>query len=113
MINTFISRIAALAFFGAASMAIVPAAKADMVFHNVTDRPLHFEISCGGSGTDEWTVSPHGMRSLYCNNGAQVAEVRILTDHDTYETVVRDTVWDGAVYNIGYDGEGDVNLRRV
>jgi hypothetical protein len=99
---------AALLTLGAAS-----AARADVRFHNVTDQPIHFSITCDGDGKDTWTVAPHSSKDLYCNNGSHAAQVVIRTDHGNHDEVVRATVWDGREYKLGYDTDGDVNIWRL
>ena len=87
-------------------------AHANMVFRNITDRTLRFEITCNDGRTDLWSVAPYAYRSLYCNNGSPVARVRIRTNHGYDEMVVRMTVYDGQAYVLGYDRDGDVNIWR-
>jgi hypothetical protein len=95
------------------TMGTVSAARADMRFHNVTDQPIHFSISCADEEMDTWTVEPWTTKALYCDNGSPSAEVVIRTDHGTHDEVVRATVWDGRGYNLGFDGDGDVNIWRM
>jgi hypothetical protein len=104
------TRIAAAAFGGLALVGLTTAARADMLFHNLTGQTLHFSISCDGTGSDQWSIYPNDTGKLVCNNGSQAARVVIRTDHGPYDEVVRATVHDGGAYNLGYDRDGDVSI---
>jgi hypothetical protein len=95
------------------TLGAVSAARAEMMFRNSTDQPVHFSISCDGDGQDHWTVAPYGTRSLFCNNGSRAAVVEIVTTHGGYDDVVHYTVWDGQTYKLGYDRDGDVNMWQL
>jgi hypothetical protein len=95
------------------SLGAVSAARADVRFHNETDQPVHFSITCNGDEADTWTISPHGTKDLYCDNGSSAAMVEIRTDHGNHDEVVHATVWDGSAYVLGFDDDGDVNIWRM
>jgi hypothetical protein len=112
MSTIFTSRLVA---FGAAALltaGVASTARADVAFRNVTGEPIHFGFSCDGYGQDAWTVAPYRTLSIYCNNGSRVATVEIRTAHRHHDEVVRSTVWDGRTYELGFDGDGDVNIWR-
>ncbi len=83
-----------------------------MVFRNLTGRMVHFDITCNDGVIDGWNIAPHGWRSIFCNNGSRVARVRIRTNRGDFERVVRTTVFDGQVYVLDYDRNGEVNIWR-
>ena len=87
-------------------------AHANMVFRNLTGQTVHFDITCNDGVIDGWNIAPHGWRSIFCNNGSQVARVRIRTNRGDFERVVRTTVFDGQVYVLDYDRCGAVNIWR-
>jgi hypothetical protein len=100
---------AALMTVGAAS-----GARANILFRNVTGQALHFAISCDDSSQDTWTVAPYRTLSIYCKDPeVHAATVEITTAHRHHDEVVRRTVWDGLVYNLEFDADGDVNIWRV
>ena len=104
------------ALFVAAVLALgltAGAARADVLFHNDTDRPVHFGLSCTTNGQDKWTVAPHKTASIYCNNGNETPRVEIRTTHGDQDMVVRGTVHDGVSYRLGYDNDGDMNIFRL
>jgi len=90
---------------GTASMA-----HADVLFHNITDQPIVFSMSCNGNGFDEYTVAPGGDQQLYCTNGSPSAQVKIITNDGDHDEVVHAIVWNGQRYELGYDEDGDVNI---
>jgi hypothetical protein len=92
------------------SCGMVGAANADMIFHNSTDVPIHFGITCTGDHFDWRTVSPHATDSLVCVSGSERAMVEIRTDRGSVDHVVHAIVHDGDRYRLDYDGEGDVNI---
>jgi hypothetical protein len=96
---------AALLMFGAVS-----GANAAVLFHNTTDRPIIFGITCGGQAFDRWTVAPYDSKSIYCTNGLYPALVEIRTNRGDHDEVVRALVRDGALYDLYYDRDGDVNI---
>ena len=107
----FNSRIvAAAAALGLVAFGGASAAKADVVFHNLTSQSIHFTMSCTGNGSDLWTIAPHASGSIYCRNDSPAALVVIRTNHGGYDEVVRKTVVDGVSYDIGYDRDGDVSI---
>jgi hypothetical protein len=110
------NRIRSLLLGGAllAATGMASAAHADMVFANATDESVVFTFHCAGGTYDRWTVPSGQQLSLYCNNGADAASVRIVTrEPDGSQTTVSGTVFDGRTYRIEFDADGDVSYRRI
>jgi hypothetical protein len=101
---------AAAAVAGLVTLGGARAAKADVIFHNLTTQPIHFTMACTSGGGDAWTIDPLASGAIYCKNDSPAAVVVIRTNHGGYDEVVRRVVVDGSSYNIGYDRAGDVSI---
>ncbi len=96
------------------TLGAVQAAHASIHFTNITDNALRIQLRCDDdSVTTLWKIEPHATANIFCRNGANVAHLRINTNQDGEERVVRGLVYDGSTYLLGYDGEGDVSFKSV
>ncbi len=98
-----------------ATLGAAQAAHASIHFTNITDNALRFQLRCeDDSVLTTWRIEPHATANIFCRNQASVAHLRIYTDRDNgQQIVVRSLVYDGSSYLLGYDGDGDVNVKPV
>ncbi len=96
----------------AALVGVSAQANAGILFQNITNRQIKFVLKCDAA-RDIWTINPGQSTNIACNDPSAAARVEIHTDHHGTDMVVRGPVFDGNIYQLHYDADGDVNIRHL